>query len=134
MSYRELRNFCETMRSLGYPRPISMENFKQPNFELTADILFWFVMRYEPDSRMSDVIDTESDRIIFIKQVVHLFASKARIKLNPRRIYEANGYAVKEMLKVATMLKDAMTAANAQFEEEEDISALTMDSRLSNLK
>ena len=111
-----------------------MENFKQPNFELTADILFWFVMRYEPDSRMSDVIDTESDRIIFIKQVVHLFASKARIKLNPRRIYEANGYAVKEMLKVATMLKDAMTAANSQYEEEEDISALTMDSRLSNLK
>ena len=90
-----------------------MENFKQPNFELTADILYWFVMRYEPDSRMSDVIDTESDRIIFIKQVVHLFASKARIKLNPKRIYEANGYAVKEMLKIATMLKDAMEAASA---------------------
>ena len=31
MSYRELRNFCEIMRSLGYPRTISMENFRITN-------------------------------------------------------------------------------------------------------
>ena len=122
------------MRQLEYPRPISMENFKLPNFELVADILYWFVIRYEPSSTMSDVIDTESDRIIFIKQVVHLFASKARIKLNPKKIYEANGYAVKEMLKVATMLKDAMKAAEQQYDEEEDISSISMDPRLQNLK
>jgi len=42
MSYRELRNFCEIMRALGYHRNISMENFRDPNFELVADILFWF--------------------------------------------------------------------------------------------
>jgi len=42
MSYRELRNFCETMRALGYHRNISIENFRDPNFELVADILYWF--------------------------------------------------------------------------------------------
>jgi clusterin-associated protein 1 len=31
------------MRALGYPRIISMENFKTPNFVLVADILFWLV-------------------------------------------------------------------------------------------
>ena len=45
MSYRELRNFCEIMRALGYPRLISLENFKTPNFELVADILYWLASR-----------------------------------------------------------------------------------------
>ena len=43
MSFRELRNFCEIMRALGYPRLVSMENFRKPNFELVADILFNFL-------------------------------------------------------------------------------------------
>lgn len=48
MSFRELRNFCELMRGLGYNRNISMENFREPNFELVADILYWFTTRYDP--------------------------------------------------------------------------------------
>lgn len=37
--------FTEIMRSLGYPRLISMENFRLPNFELVADCLYWLVQR-----------------------------------------------------------------------------------------
>ena len=37
MSYRELRNFKEIMCTLGYPRLISIENFKVPHFELVAE-------------------------------------------------------------------------------------------------
>ncbi len=48
MSYRELRNFCEIMRGLGYSRLISMENFRKPNFELIADILYWLATRFDP--------------------------------------------------------------------------------------
>ena len=33
------------MRALGYPRLISMENFRGPNFELVADCLYWLVQR-----------------------------------------------------------------------------------------
>ena len=33
------------MRSLGYPRLISMENFRTPNFELVADCLYWLLQR-----------------------------------------------------------------------------------------
>jgi hypothetical protein len=36
-------DFTEMMRALGYPRPISMENFRNPNFELVADVLRWLV-------------------------------------------------------------------------------------------
>lgn len=34
------------MRALGYPRLISMENFRTPNFMLVAEILTWLVKRY----------------------------------------------------------------------------------------
>ncbi len=37
--------FTEVMKALGYPRLISMENFRVPNFELVADCLYWLVHR-----------------------------------------------------------------------------------------
>lgn len=89
MSYRELRNFTEILRALGYGRNISMENFRDPNFALVADILYWFALRYDPKADISDDIDERDDRVKFIKQVCTLFASKARITLNPKRLYEA---------------------------------------------
>lgn len=33
------------MRRLGYPRVLSVENFRQPNFELVAECLHWLVKR-----------------------------------------------------------------------------------------
>ena len=46
MSYRDLRSLTEMMRALGYPRLISLENFRQPNFQLVAEMLSWLVKRY----------------------------------------------------------------------------------------
>lgn len=37
--------FKETMKVLGYPRLISVDNFRMPNFELVADCLHWLVHR-----------------------------------------------------------------------------------------
>lgn len=134
MSYRDLRNFCEIMRSLGYSRPISVENFRLPNFELVADLSLWFAERYDPTCEISDNINEERDRVMFIKSICQLFLTKARIKLNPKKLYEANGYAVKELLKVATMLNKAMNVSGG--DEEEVVSSMdfNMNSKLSNLK
>lgn len=134
MSYRDLRNFCEIMRSLGYARPISVENFRLPNFELVADLCLWFAERYDPTSEISDNINEERDRVIFIKSICQLFLSKARIKLNPKKLYEANGYAVKELLKVATMLNKAMNISGGDDEEVVSTMDFNMSSKLSNLK
>jgi hypothetical protein len=38
-------DFTEMMRALGYPRLISVENFRTPNFELVAHVLYWLVYR-----------------------------------------------------------------------------------------
>ena len=119
MSYRELRNFCETMRALGYHRNISIENFRDPNFELVADILYWFAQRYDPKMDISDEIEDEKDRVAFVRQVCQMFASKARITLNPKKIYEASGHSVKELLKIATMMYKAMKSSEDAYDDEE---------------
>lgn len=134
MSYRDLRNFCEIMRCLGYSRPISVENFRLPNFELVADLCLWFAERYDPSCEISDNINEERDRVIFIKSICQLFLTKARIKLNPKKLYEANGFAVKELLKIATMLNKAMNVSGGDEDEVISTADLNINSKLSNLK
>jgi len=116
MSFRELRNFCEIMRSLGYHRIISMENFRQPNFELTADILDWLLHRFEPGAGVPDDISTETHRVEFIKAVCEKVVLRTGTKLNARKLYGADGYAVKELLRLATVLYDAQKSVNEKSE------------------
>eukprot|EP00755_Sulcionema_specki_P011398 Sspe_Gene.48960::Locus_25928_Transcript_1_1_Confidence_1.000_Length_1336::g.48960::m.48960/K19684/CLUAP1, DYF3; clusterin-associated protein 1 len=108
MSYKELRSFTEIMRSIGYPRPISLESFRLPNFELVADILVWLVTRCDPGAEIDDDITTDMKRVNFLKEAASVCQSKAHIKLNMKKLYIADGHAVKELLKLATMLRDAM--------------------------
>mmetsp|Transcript_15622 Transcript_15622/g.33866 ORF Transcript_15622/g.33866 Transcript_15622/m.33866 type:complete len:452 (-) Transcript_15622:416-1771(-) len=117
MSFRELRSFTEVMKALGYPRLISMENFRLPNFELVADCLYWLVQRYYPGVDISDEISTESDRVKFLQSVAQVMLTKARMKLNIKKLYSADGLAVKELLKVASLLYKATEKAT---DEEED--------------
>jgi len=133
MSFRELRNFCEVMRSLGYHRLISVENFRTPNFELVADILDWLLHRFEPNCGISDDISTEARRVEFIKSVCERVLLRTGTKLNTRKLYCADGYAVKELLKLAMVLYDAQKSVN----EKSDLSTdenFGLSSKLSDLK
>lgn len=66
MSFREVRNYAEYMRALGYPRLISMANFREPNFELVADNLLWMTRRYDPGINLPEDISTEIERIALL--------------------------------------------------------------------
>lgn len=136
MSFRELRNFTEQLRALGYTRHVSMENFRTPNFLLVADILSWLVERYDPNIDLPEDISTERDRIEFLKAACQAMSTKARIRLNPKRLYAADGYAVKELLKISSVLHQA-TKASLQSESEDADSKLSdfnVQSRLSEVK
>merc|ERR1712168_636507 len=85
-----------------------MENFKTPNFNLVSEILLWLVNRYDHNASLPTDIDTEQDRVIFIKSVAQFIASRAHVKLNTKRLYMADGYAVKELLKFTVILYNAM--------------------------
>jgi clusterin-associated protein 1 len=104
MSYRECRSLCEMLRALNYSRIVSLENFAKPNFELVADILYWLAQKYDPQTDISDDINEEKDRVEFMRTIVNLFAVKARIKLNPKKLYQADTDAVTEILKIASLL------------------------------
>ncbi|XP_053327744.1 clusterin-associated protein 1 [Spea bombifrons] len=138
MSYRDLRNFTEMMRALGYSRLISMENFRTPNFPLVSEVLIWLVKRYEPQTDIPVDVDTEQDRVFFIKAVAQFMATKAHIKLNTKKLYQADGYAVKELLKITSVLYNAMKTKgleNTQLEEEETTSfKFDLGSKISDLK
>ncbi|RZF34580.1 hypothetical protein LSTR_LSTR015740 [Laodelphax striatellus] len=142
MSYRDLRNFTEMMRTLGYPRLISMENFRSPNFALVAEIVIWLSKRFEPDAEMQihSAYDTEQDRVLLIRSVAQFLALKCGIKLNTRKLYQADGYAIKEMLKITTVLCDALrntATIGKDGGESNDIdnnAALDVASRIQDLK
>ena len=125
MSFRELRNFKEIMATLGYPRLISIENFKVPHFELVADALEWLCHRYDKNMEILSDIRTEQDRVAFLKSVAEQLLVKARVKLNLKNLYASNGFAVRELLKVATLLHDAHK--NASLDQEEAEEAMTVD-------
>ena len=59
--------------------------------------------------------------------------------LNPKKLYEASGYAVKELLKVATMMNKAMQSSEGMMAEDEvgggtSMMDFNMSSKLHNLK
>lgn len=112
MSYRDIKNFCEMARVLGYPRLISIENFRQPNFALLAELLKWLVKRYDPHVDLPTEIDTEQDRILLVKSVAQFMATKAHIKLNTKKLYQADATVVKELLKMTSVLYNALKLSN----------------------
>ncbi|XP_068003461.1 clusterin-associated protein 1 isoform X5 [Melanerpes formicivorus] len=138
MSFRDLRNLTEMMRALGYPRLISMENFRTPNFKLVAEVLLWLVKRYEPQTDIPSDVETEQDRVFFIKAVAQFMATKAHIKLNTKKLYQADGNAVKELLKVTSVLYSAMNIKGVEWADfsEEDSSKFKFDlgSKIADLK
>ncbi|XP_009991620.1 PREDICTED: clusterin-associated protein 1 [Chaetura pelagica] len=126
------------MRALGYPRLISMENFHTPNFLLVSEVLLWLVKRYEPQTDIPPDVETEQDRVFFIKAVAQFMATKAHIKLNTKKLYQADGYAVKELLKVTSVLYGAMNTKEEEYADvsEEDSSKFKfyLGSKVADLK
>ena len=71
-------------------------------------MLVWLVKRFEPSADPPTDVDTEQDRVILVRTIVQFMATKAHIKLNPKKLYQSDGYAVKELIKVASILYSAM--------------------------
>ena len=66
------------------------------------------VRRFEPSADLPTDTDTEQDRVMLVRSVVQFMATKAHIKLNPKKLYQSDGYAVKELIKVTSVLYSAM--------------------------
>ena len=88
MSFRDLRLLTENLRVLGYPRTVSLDAFREPNFKLVAELLVWLTSIYEPKANIPTDVESEHDRIALVKSVVQLFVAKQHIKLNGKKLYQ----------------------------------------------
>ena len=87
---------------------------------------------------MPNDIEGEQDRVIFIRTIAQIIvgislktfswkfllskATKAHMKLNTKKLYQADGYAVKEILKVITPLYKALRdSENKELDDEDDV-------------
>jgi clusterin-associated protein 1 len=95
-----------------------MESFRTPNFDLVADVLRWLVKRYEPTADVSEGVSKREDRVVFLKSAAKIMQTKGRIKLNMKRLYQADGYAVKELIKISQVLYKAI---KSNPEEDDDL-------------
>ncbi|XP_015511348.2 clusterin-associated protein 1 isoform X2 [Neodiprion pinetum] len=139
MSFRDMRNFTEMMRVLGYPRLISLTNFRVPNFPLVAEILIWLVKRFDPDADIPSEHNAEQERVALVRRTAEFMAVKANVKLNTKKLYQADGYAVKELLKMTTLLYDAQNRSTEKailMGDSMEISGANFDisNRISELK
>ena len=119
------------MRSLNYPRTVSMENFRVSNFKLTAEIIFWLIKRFSPKYKISDNIEDERARVDFIMTACKFFYTNLKVQLNPKKLYAADGHAVQELLKAAQILYDAKKTVESEkdfsYGQELDISSKKND-------
>ena len=67
-----------------------------------------------------DEIRTEHDRVAFLKSVAEQLLVKARVKLNLKNLYSSNGFAVRELLKVATLLHEAHKSSDQDAEDADE--------------
>ena len=54
---------------------------------------------------MSERVEFENERVVFLTEISSLLATKARLKLNTKKLYASDGRAVQELLKLATVLQ-----------------------------
>ncbi|KAG8222453.1 hypothetical protein J437_LFUL002188 [Ladona fulva] len=132
-------DFTEMMRSLGYQRLISIENFRRPNFPLVAEILVWLIQRFDPEYYLQKDLNSESERVAFIRAAAEFMALKARVKLNTKRLYQADQFAVKELLKPTTVLYNAQKINMYQIKptkekDESHTSIVNFESKVNEVK
>eukprot|EP00795_Rhopilema_esculentum_P009015 gene9015-16657_t len=94
-------------------------------------------VRYDPNVDIPMDVEGQNDRVIFIKSVAQFMATKAHIKLNTKKLYSADGYAVKELLKVTSILYNAMRSNSSDDQSShEDLTRVKIDvtSKIGDLK
>ncbi|XP_022665032.1 clusterin-associated protein 1 homolog isoform X2 [Varroa destructor] len=108
MSYRETKNLIESLRALGYSRLLPMDSFKKPNFPLLAEILEFLMTRIEPELNLPPDLNNEHDRVYFVKMIAETMMLKANLKLSTKRLYGADAYAIREVLKLVQLLQGTL--------------------------
>lgn len=122
-----------------------MDSFHNPNFPLVSEVLLWLALRFEPDTNLPQEIKTSEQRVYFIRSIVEFFVShysntfitysynqkknyyfnsyfffqalKTNIKLNVKKLYQADRNAVDELLKITYLLNNELNSKKTYEDE-----------------
>jgi len=108
MSYHELADFADLMAELGFGTPLSVDSFRRPSFHLMANCLHFLVNSIAPEAGLALEISSPEDRAYFVTTAVSLALSKAHVRLNPRRLYQSDALAARELRKLALEIVECM--------------------------
>lgn len=106
------------MRSLGYPRQMSIENFRNPNFPLMADVLVYLLKRFDPKTEIETNVETEEGRLKFVMTASHLMVNKANLDINVKKLYMADVNSVQEMIKLAKLIQEAWITLDQDYRKQ----------------
>jgi clusterin-associated protein 1 len=113
MTFREVRQFAEIVRTLGYPNAVGIDSFDTPNFALMAELLRWLATLYDPDIVVIPELTHEHGRVEFVRSIVQQLAVRSGIRLNPRKLYTSDRFAVRELLKIAAPIYRGVSTTGA---------------------
>lgn len=85
-----------------------------------AEILQWLVLKFDPATSVPLDISTVDERVKFIKDVAQLIMTKTSLKVNTKKLYQADGHAVQEMLKICEYLEQALRSSQKNQEDADD--------------
>jgi clusterin-associated protein 1 len=66
-----------------------------------AELLQWLSILYDPDIVVIPELTHEHGRVEFVRTIVQQLAVRSGIRLNPRKLYTSDRFAVRELLKIA---------------------------------
>jgi clusterin-associated protein 1 len=126
-TFKQMRELLSLLRILGYPRLLSLESFRTPNFKLVAEILFWLCGKIQQDHQISSNINREKERVQFMLNVCQLFSAKFRLRITPLLLYKADYSAIPELLKLGTHSKKNNSKCEWCFGQQGKVRTMTPD-------
>lgn len=75
------------MRVLGFPKQISLESFRTPNWEVMEECLRWLAARVEPDAELGGSRHSMEQRVALVTHAISLFVRVLYVHNEPRKFH-----------------------------------------------
>ncbi|KAH0789973.1 clusterin associated protein [Histomonas meleagridis] len=82
-----------------------------------ANLLQWLASLYDPDLVIISDISNENGRVEFVKSIVQQMAVRSGIRLNPKKLYSSDRFAVRELLKISAPIYSSITSKHDSFQQ-----------------
>lgn len=105
---------------LKCPHPIPANSFQSPNFELMSSILCWLVKLLDATIPIQTRAGSEDGRVKLLNGIVSELSKRFDISVDMRQLMPADDRAVKELIKIASIIEKSLQLAEELSTSSED--------------